>query len=509
MDFKSILSHLSGPAKENKYFFTEPEIQAQRDAVNKLKMTGVSQMIVEAQENRLRDMEAKKQQPVDKALVEDSTAFLKPAPQPDLTATPDMSPKFTDPNTVPSSFDVHVSDTTVPMNGKVGNTSPIQITPAPQMQGVPQLPPMPPSPDPKGDGSGSGKDSASASSKSMSSKSMDELSTMGDLDNDDQSKRDALARKERQDRIKGLFPNALAGFADVVNASAAGSGVTGVKQSDYLGKTMDIDEKQAKTAKEDLEKRFLTDPNSGMSKVAQSAAARLLGKKPEELANLSLAQIDKAFPIWKEALNNEQAMELKKLQLEAIKATREATAGAKSEKDKEKLIQQFRQNMTGSSAFKGLQEAEARYKQMQSARNNPKAFADLGMMFAFMKSLDPTSVVREGEQDRFIATASMPAAIANRLNKLATGKTLNQQQRDEVFQIAKEIRDNQVTAYRQFAQPTLEQASRLGMNRREIDPLLEDEAESLPLVQSQEDYNKLAVGASYRTADGKTGTKRK
>ena len=494
MDFKSILSHLSGPAKENRIFYSEPEIQAQRDAVNNLKMSGVSQMVVEAQEKRLQEMEAKKQQPVDKALVEDSTAFLKPTPQPNLTATPDMSPKFTDPNSVPSSFDVNVSDTTVPMNGQIGDTKAVQNIPAPQMQGVPQLPPMTPPPDPKASGTGSDKD---ASTNSLSSKSMDELSAMGDLSNEDQLKRDELSRQQRQDRIKGLFPQALAGFADVVNASAAGSGVTGVKQSDYLGKTMDIDEKQTKTAKEDLEKKFLTDPNSGMSKVAQSAAARLLGKKPEELSNLSLAQIDKAFPIWKEALNNEQAMELKKLQLEAIKATREATAGAKSEKDKEKLIQQFRQNITSSKAFSGLQEAEARFKQMQSAKNGPRAFADLGMMFSFMKSLDPTSVVREGEQDRFIATASMPAAIANRLNKLATGKTLNQQQRDEVFGIAKEIRDNQLAAYRQFAKPTLEQSDRLQMRRSEIDPLLEEERN---VVKKQ--YSKSANKTKIIYSDG-------
>lgn len=505
MDFKSILNYLSGPSKERKIFYTEPEIQAQRDALEKLKMTGVSQMVVDAHAKRLADMEANKQQPVDAAARDSDLDFLNPKAE--VPAPDSMGMDFPPANDQRSSFDVNVSDTTVPMQGRMPGATP-SATPPPEPPYIPEGVQPPVTPDPLAGGKGAGP-------KGEAPKSSDEIMQMGlgDLSNDDQAKRDALSRKQKDDRIKGIFPQALAGFADALTASGAPYGTKG---TNYLDKTLDIDEKQQKTEKDDLEKKFLTDPTSGMSKIAQSAAARLLGKKPEELQGLSLAQIDKAFPIWKEALNNEQAKELKKLQLEAIKAQKEMAGSAKSEQFKEKQIQQIRQNLTGGKGFQNMQSIDYNGRIIEDSLKNPNGYGDLGAMFAFMKALDPTSVVREGEQDRFVATASLPTSMVNTLNKWATGKTLQPQQRQQVAEFAKKMRGHALEQYKQGAKPSIEQAKRLGYNLSEIDPMFEDapeapaaESKNLPVVSSQAEYDALPVGAKYQTADGKTGTKRK
>lgn len=487
MDFNSALKHLFGSSKENKYAYTEPEIQAQRDAVANLKMSGVSQMVVDAQENRLRDMEAKKQQPVDKALVNESTAFLK---------QPNLQPQFSDPNNTPSSFDVSVSDNTVPMNGRfdsVANQS--AGTPSPELPPLqPDIPPMmPPAPASMG-----GSAASKPSSSSMSQRSVEDLSSMGGVSNEDQDKRDALAQQEKKNKLMQLFPQLMAGAGDVITAGGA---PYGTKPTESLDKVVKIGKDAEKGRKDDLEKNFLTDPKSGMSKVAQSAAARLLGKKPEEMASLSLAQIDKAFPIWKEALNNEQAMELKKLQIEAIKATKEAAASTKEENFREKQIQQIRQNLTSHKSFGNLQEMNSKFAQMSNAAKNPTAYGDLTVMFSFMKALDPTSVVREGEQDRFVATASLPQAFANKLNKLASGKTLSPDQRSEVVNIAKEIRGQALEGYKTAAKPSLEQAKRLNYSLSEIDPMFEEQAvEGKKVVKKQ--YSKSANKTKLIYSDG-------
>ncbi len=356
MDFQSILNYLSGPSKEQKYAYTDPEIQQQQDAVDKLKMSGVSQQIVEAQQQRLADMQSKRQQPVDQAAKADDLSFLN-QPAPDLTANPDMSMKIADPNSVPSSYDVNVSDTTVPMNGQVGD-----LTPPPPSNQPPQMQPMNPIPPiiPPVAASTPASAKAAPASTPLSAKSPAELAAMGnDPASDDQAQRDALDKQEKKNKLMQLFPQLLAGAGDVITAAGA---PMGTKATDALDKTMKIGKDAEEARKKDLEQSFLNDPKSGMSKVAQSAAARLLGKKPEDLAGMSLTQIDKAFPIWKEALNNEQAKELKQMQLEYLKASKSAAASQKQTESQDALEKQQRDRMdkitSNRSAGLGLQDGK-------------------------------------------------------------------------------------------------------------------------------------------------------
>lgn len=64
---------------------------------------------------------------------------------------------------------------------------------------------------------------------------------------------------------------------------------------------------------------------------------------------------------------------------------------------------------------------------------------DLSVVFSYMKVLDPTSTVREGEFANAENSAGIPAKVTNIYNKLLNGERLNQRQRRDFVSMAKEL----------------------------------------------------------------------
>ena len=69
------------------------------------------------------------------------------------------------------------------------------------------------------------------------------------------------------------------------------------------------------------------------------------------------------------------------------------------------------------------------YGRITAAASQPTAAGDLSFIFAYMKMLDPTSVVREGEQASAQNTAGVPDRIRNLYNKALKGRRLTENQR--------------------------------------------------------------------------------
>lgn len=74
--------------------------------------------------------------------------------------------------------------------------------------------------------------------------------------------------------------------------------------------------------------------------------------------------------------------------------------------------------------FLGVQEA---YRRVKTASDNEAG--DLSLVFGYMKMLDSTSTVREGEQAQVRNAAGVPERIRNQYNKLLTGEILTHDQR--------------------------------------------------------------------------------
>lgn len=76
------------------------------------------------------------------------------------------------------------------------------------------------------------------------------------------------------------------------------------------------------------------------------------------------------------------------------------------------------------------------YTNVQQAAQTPSAAGDLSLIFAYMKMLDPGSVVREQEFANAQNAAGVPDQIRNVFNKVKSGERLNPAQRQDFLQQA-------------------------------------------------------------------------
>ena len=67
------------------------------------------------------------------------------------------------------------------------------------------------------------------------------------------------------------------------------------------------------------------------------------------------------------------------------------------------------------------------------------AASDMALIFAFMKMLDPTSTVREGEFATAQNAASIPERIRNQYNAARKGTRISEKQRDDFVNQARGV----------------------------------------------------------------------
>lgn len=87
----------------------------------------------------------------------------------------------------------------------------------------------------------------------------------------------------------------------------------------------------------------------------------------------------------------------------------------------------------------GSREILGSLNKIQNFTKNPSPAGDLGLIFEYMKVLDPKSTVREGEFALAAQTGSIPQQVVARYNKLIKGETLSAAQRDDFAKQAKTI----------------------------------------------------------------------
>lgn len=92
---------------------------------------------------------------------------------------------------------------------------------------------------------------------------------------------------------------------------------------------------------------------------------------------------------------------------------------------------QLRREFNARPEVKEYREADNSFRQMQSYVRHPSAAGDLSLIFAFMKVLDPTSTVREGEFATASNAGSVDDALRNRYNRVVSGERLQPRQRED------------------------------------------------------------------------------
>jgi hypothetical protein len=101
------------------------------------------------------------------------------------------------------------------------------------------------------------------------------------------------------------------------------------------------------------------------------------------------------------------------------------------------------------------------YQNIKSAAltPNPTPATDMGLIFSYMKILDPNSTVREGEYATAANAGSIPDALRNQYNRLKDGEKLQPSQRtnfyksaQQAFKGASDIQAQHIKRYTSLAQ---------------------------------------------------------
>jgi hypothetical protein len=83
------------------------------------------------------------------------------------------------------------------------------------------------------------------------------------------------------------------------------------------------------------------------------------------------------------------------------------------------------------------------YQKIETAAKNPSPAGDIAMVYGFMKVLDPSSVVREGEFATAQNAGSVPDSVRNMYNKALSGERLNDKIRSDFLQQARNLVESQ------------------------------------------------------------------
>jgi hypothetical protein len=116
------------------------------------------------------------------------------------------------------------------------------------------------------------------------------------------------------------------------------------------------------------------------------------------------------------------------------------------------LIGDYRKEFLGNSEVKDFRNVANATRQIVTlAQSDGSAMGDIGLIFSYMKALDPGSVVREGEQASAQNAAGVPEQIRNAYNRLASGQRLSPEQRMDMQNTALNIYGSRAQSYNTFA----------------------------------------------------------
>lgn len=112
---------------------------------------------------------------------------------------------------------------------------------------------------------------------------------------------------------------------------------------------------------------------------------------------------------------------------------------AKKAEQKEKTAQENKLRSEFSKFKTNFQEAQTAQDKVVRSLARQTAAGDVSAVFAYMKVLDPGSVVREGEQATARNAAGVPERIRNAYNRTLTGQSLTPEQRQDFLETSQSL----------------------------------------------------------------------
>lgn len=131
---------------------------------------------------------------------------------------------------------------------------------------------------------------------------------------------------------------------------------------------------------------------------------------------------------------------------------------------------QLRKEVANLPVTKDAQKIVSSFNQLQQSAQGKTPISDRSMIFQYMKMLDPTSTVREGEQAQVENARGVPATIMNLYNRTLKGTPLDDPQREDIVNTAKGLADTQLRSFEDFTQTQRRVAKQRGLPEQDIFP---------------------------------------
>ena len=113
--------------------------------------------------------------------------------------------------------------------------------------------------------------------------------------------------------------------------------------------------------------------------------------------------------------------------------------------------QSLRQELSKDMNYKNYKESELQFAKIKTSAEADSAAGDMSLIFAYMKMLDPDSVVREGEQATAENARGIPDTIKNIYNKAMNGEKMGVAQRADFVKVGGSL----FTKIKKLAGPTI------------------------------------------------------
>jgi len=120
------------------------------------------------------------------------------------------------------------------------------------------------------------------------------------------------------------------------------------------------------------------------------------------------------------------------------------------------------------------------WNKVSSAVNNPSPVGDISLIFGFMKTIDPTSTVREGEFATASNAGGVPERITNMYNRVKNGERLTSEQRKDFAVQSYNAYKTYEDSFKQNREYTVDLAKAFGISPELVAPSYEATAAPNP-----------------------------
>lgn len=288
---------------------------------------------------------------------------------------------------------------------------------------------------------------------------------------------------------------------------------------EILDKVIKLDAERTKAKKEEAltektkvelasAEKKLADQGLSVSELrAQKATKTITAENLKLLSDAEKAQAEAFKEQIESGLSIEDISKSSGVPVEQIEAARNKKQKFSPE-DENKVLNTLRNQYRKDTGEQ--QQVLDYYDKIEKSQDNQTG--DLALIFSFMRMLDPTSTVREGE----FATAENTGSLIDRntvllYNKVLQGDRLLPEQRKNFRSQAKDYSKDAIAKVNFARNVVTKEAERLGLTtenlffkERREDGSAQQQESDMPLITTQEDYDSLPPGTLYKEENGKT-----